>query len=120
MAMVNTRNAQVRSPEPGVSGVGPRRKELVPLNPRLWQIVVIQAKAKFHTWPSPAASHWAHEKYKQLGGRFKVGGDEDKKLASHQKIEKGKDDKSEDEKKGPKDKRAGSRKSVRRSHKKKR
>lgn len=122
MAMVNTRNSQVRRPEPGVSGVGQQHKELTPTNPRLWNIVVMQAKAKFHKWPSPAASHWAHEKYKQLGGRFKSGGDDSdekaKKLASHQRMEKAKDDGGDADKK--KDEKASGRKNASRSHKKKR
>ena len=96
MAMVSTRNSKVRRPEPGVTGVGQQHKELTPSNPRLWNIVVMQAKAKYHKWPSPAASHWAHEKYKQMGGRFKSGGDDTdekaKRMASHQKMEKAKDD----------------------------
>lgn len=69
------------------------------MNPRLWKIVVIQAKAKFHKWPSPAASHWAHEKYKQLGGKFKSGSDDDekaKKLASHQRMIKDRDEEAEE------------------------
>jgi hypothetical protein len=121
MGMVSTRNSQVRKPEPGVSGVGQRHQELTPTNPRLWNIVVTQAKAKFHKWPSPAASHWAHEKYKQLGGRFKAGGDDTdekaKKMASHQRIEKAKDDGGDADKK---DERASGRKNASRGHKKKR
>ena len=103
MAMINTRNSQIRKPEPGVVGVHGQHKELTPTNPRLWNIVVMQAKAKFHKWPSPAASHWAHEKYKQLGGRFKSGGDDSdekaKKLASHNRIDKAKDDGGDADKK---------------------
>ena len=70
MAMINTRNSQIHRPEPGVIGVGQKHRELIPANKKLWEIVVLQAKAKFHKWPSPAASRWAHDKYKQLGGRF--------------------------------------------------
>jgi hypothetical protein len=121
--MVNTRNSSIRQPEPGVTGVGQKHKELTPTNPRLWNIVVMQAKAKFHKWPSPAASHWAHDKYKQMGGRFKSGDDDTderaKKLASHQKIEKAKDDGGDADKK-TKDERASGRKNPSRSHKKKR
>ena len=122
MGMVSTRNSVVRRPEPGVSPGTQQHKELTPTNPRLWNIVVTQAKAKFHKWPSPAASHWAHEKYKQLGGRFKSGGDDAdekaKKLASHQKMEKAKDDGGDADKKD-KDERASGRASVTRSSKRK-
>lgn len=41
-----------------------------PANPKLWQMIIIQAKAKFATYPSPGASHWVHEQYVQHGGRF--------------------------------------------------
>jgi hypothetical protein len=94
MGMVSTRNSVARRPEPGVAPGSQQHKELTPTNPRLWNIVVQQAKAKFQKWPSPAASHWAHQKYKQMGGRFKGADDDDKakKLASHQRIEKAKDD----------------------------
>lgn len=103
MGMVSTRNSAARGPEPGVSPGSQRHQELTPTNPRLWNIVVMQAKAKFHKWPSPAASHWAHQKYKQMGGRFK-GAEDDraKKLASHQKIEEAKDDGGDADKKDKK------------------
>lgn len=41
-----------------------------PQNPRLFQMYVLQAKAHFRTWPSPAASAWVHQHYTQAGGRF--------------------------------------------------
>ena len=41
-----------------------------PANPKLWQMIIIQAKAKFATYPSPGASHWVHEQYVQHGGKF--------------------------------------------------
>ena len=109
MGMVSTRNSAVRRPEPGVNPGTQQHQELTPTNPRLWNIVVMQAKARFHKWPSPAASHWAHEKYKQMGGRFKSGGGKDdddraKRLASHQRIEKAKDDGGDADKKDKKKK----------------
>jgi hypothetical protein len=42
----------------------------VPANPRLWNMITTQAKTKFSKYPSPAAAHWVHAKYLQLGGRF--------------------------------------------------
>jgi hypothetical protein len=31
---------------------------------------VTQAKSKFRTYPSPAAAHWVHSHYAQVGGKF--------------------------------------------------
>lgn len=42
----------------------------VPTNQRLWNSFVLQAKAKFKTWPSIPASKWVHTQYEQHGGRF--------------------------------------------------
>lgn len=41
-----------------------------PANPRLWNMITTQAKVKFAKYPSPAAAHWVHTRYVQLGGRF--------------------------------------------------
>ena len=42
----------------------------VPANPKLWNMITTQAKVRFAKYPSPAAAHWVHAKYVQLGGRF--------------------------------------------------
>lgn len=42
----------------------------VPANPRLWNLTVTQAKQRFSKYPSPAAAHWVHSKYVQMGGKF--------------------------------------------------
>ena len=42
----------------------------VPLNEKLYALVVSQAKAKYRIYPSPGASHWVHRRYLELGGRF--------------------------------------------------
>jgi hypothetical protein len=42
----------------------------VPLNEKLYAMVVTQAKAKYRIYPSPGASHWVHQRYLELGGRF--------------------------------------------------
>ena len=42
----------------------------VPTNQRLYAMVVMQAKAKYRTYPSPGASHWVHKRYLELGGKF--------------------------------------------------
>jgi len=41
-----------------------------PANPKLWNMLTAQARSKFRTYPSPAAAHWVHSRYVQLGGRF--------------------------------------------------
>ena len=41
-----------------------------PANPRLWNTITVQAKTRFAKYPSPAAAHWVHTKYLQLGGKF--------------------------------------------------
>lgn len=42
----------------------------VPLNEKLYAMVVTQAKAKYRIYPSPGASHWVHRRYLELGGKF--------------------------------------------------
>ena len=42
----------------------------VPTNPKLYDLIVFQAKARFRTYPSPSASHWVHEEYMKKGGQF--------------------------------------------------
>lgn len=41
-----------------------------PQNQRLYAMVVMQAKAKYHIYPSPGASHWVHKRYLELGGKY--------------------------------------------------
>jgi len=41
-----------------------------PANPKLWNMITTQARSKFAKYPSPAASHWVHTRYTQLGGQF--------------------------------------------------
>lgn len=41
-----------------------------PANPKLWNMLTAQARTKFTTYPSPAAAHWVHSRYLQLGGKF--------------------------------------------------
>jgi hypothetical protein len=42
----------------------------IPANPKLWNMTTTQAKVRFPKYPSPAAAHWVHSRYMQLGGRF--------------------------------------------------
>jgi hypothetical protein len=46
---------------------GPKQ---VPANPRLYNMITTQAKTRFAKYPSPAAAHWVHAKYVQMGGKF--------------------------------------------------
>lgn len=47
----------------------------VPVNEKLYAMVVNQAKAKYRIYPSPGASHWVHRRYLELGGRFEDASD---------------------------------------------
>lgn len=42
----------------------------VPINEKLYAMVVGQAKARYRVYPSPGASHWVHKRYLELGGKF--------------------------------------------------
>lgn len=42
----------------------------VPANQKLWAMLIMQAKAKYHPYPSPGASHWVHSQYIHMGGMF--------------------------------------------------
>lgn len=42
----------------------------VPLNQKLYDMVVFQAKRKYRVYPSAGASNWVHKRYIELGGRF--------------------------------------------------
>jgi hypothetical protein len=42
----------------------------VPVNEKLYAMVVTQAKARYRIYPSPGASHWVHRRYLELGGKF--------------------------------------------------
>lgn len=46
-----------------------------PTNEKLWAMVVFQAKLKYHPYPSPGASHWVHQRYEELGGKFEDSND---------------------------------------------
>jgi len=47
-----------------------QRTSNIPKNAKLWEMCVMQGKAKFAKWPSPAASAWVKNKYIQMGGQF--------------------------------------------------
>jgi len=50
-----------------------------PANQKLWDMTIVQAKARFATYPSPGASHWVHKQYVEHGGRFIESSEETKK-----------------------------------------
>lgn len=50
-----------------------------PANPKLWQMIITQARARFATYPSPGASHWVHSEYEKHGGKFIESNDDTKK-----------------------------------------
>lgn len=56
----------------------------VPLNEKLYAMVVGQAKAKYRIYPSPGASHWVHQRYLELGGRF----EDSEKIAERKSLMK--------------------------------
>ena len=74
----------------------------VPTNQRLWDSLVVQAKAKFKSWPSIPASKWVHTQYVQRGGRFL----DSKRVTEAKKRQKAAKERSapsrKDEKKGDK------------------
>jgi hypothetical protein len=41
-----------------------------PANPKLYAMVVAQARAKYSSYPNPGASAWVHKRYIQSGGQF--------------------------------------------------
>lgn len=45
----------------------------LPSNQKLWRFIVAEAKAKYHPYPSPGASHWVHSEYVKHGGQFVEG-----------------------------------------------
>lgn len=41
-----------------------------PANPKLWNMITMQARTRFAKYPSPAAASWVHGRYVQMGGKF--------------------------------------------------
>jgi hypothetical protein len=70
-----------------------------PLNERLYALVVGQAKAKYRIYPSPGASHWVHQRYLELGGKF----EDSEEKSRRDKIMKHMQDSRELEKRGHND-----------------
>jgi hypothetical protein len=80
-----------------------------PANPKMWAMIVAQAKAKYSNYPNPGASHWVHKTYVEHGGRFIETTEADRKMNiakkkhEREKLEKrSKTDKNKTEKKSSK------------------
>lgn len=41
-----------------------------PANEKMWNMYVVQAKARFRVFPSPTASSWVRAQYLQAGGKM--------------------------------------------------
>ena len=57
-----------------------------PANPRLWNMLVVQARAKYRKWPSLPASKWVHTQYVNHGGRFINAEDEKRVAAAREQV----------------------------------
>jgi hypothetical protein len=85
----------------------------VPMNQKLWALIVSQAKAKYSNYPNPGASHWVHQQYLKNGGKFEETSEQTrrKKILArqfeakrHAKMAKLKEQRSTDKKKDHKKK----------------
>ena len=47
-----------------------KKQNLVPQNPRLWEMLTHEAKTRFMKFPSLPASKWIHSEYVKRGGIF--------------------------------------------------
>jgi hypothetical protein len=73
-----------------------------PSNEKLWAMIIAQAKAKYSTYPNPAASHWVHERYVQSGGKFVDSNSPTEKMKKLSEKQFAKRDKEAKEKKSEK------------------
>ena len=65
-----------------------------PANPKMWAMIVAQARAKYSNYPNPGASHWVHKTYVEHGGRFIETTEADRKMGiAKKKHEKEKSEK---------------------------
>lgn len=72
-----------------------------PANPKMWAMIVAQARAKYSNYPNPGASHWVHKTYVEHGGSFIETTEKDRKMNiaknkhEKEKVEKSKSTQSE-------------------------
>lgn len=75
-----------------------KTEKQLPANPKMYNMVVAQARTKFTTYPSPAAAHWVRTRYTQMGGQYvKSKKDIDPKMRDYAQEER--DKKEKDQKK---------------------
>lgn len=91
-------SSRVRNHSPG--GHSEAGHENVPVNKKLWDMLVAQAKTKFMKWPSLPASKWVHSQYVQKGGQFTTTAGRTEQL---QKSEVGRRELAEDREKKKED-----------------
>lgn len=75
-----------------------REKQHVPQNPKLWEQLVKEARAKFHPYPSLPASRWIHREYVRRGGTFVMSRHEDDRHDRGNLTKKGKKEQQEHKK----------------------
>jgi len=74
-----------------------------PANPKMWAMIVAQAKAKYSNYPNPGASHWVHEQYVKHGGRFiETTAEDRKRMAMSKKFQTKRREEAEAKRKGDK------------------
>ena len=61
-----------------------------PANPKMWAMIVAQAKAKYSNYPNPGASHWVHKSYVEKGGQFIETSEKDRRKKMEQKKQENK------------------------------
>jgi Spy/CpxP family protein refolding chaperone len=60
-----------------------------PINTKLWDMIVAQAKAKYSNYPNPGASHWVHSQYEKHGGKFvEITADDRKRMRLSMQFQK--------------------------------
>ena len=52
-------------------GYKSKHKSSVPVNQKMWDSCVAQAKKKFDVYPSQVANWWVSNCYRKKGGKFK-------------------------------------------------
>lgn len=72
-----------------------------PANPKMWAMIVAQAKAKYSNYPNPGASHWVHEQYVKHGGKFiEITAEDRKKMALSKKFQNKRREEADAKRKG--------------------
>lgn len=76
-----------------------KTEKQLPANPKMYNMVVAQARTKFTTYPSPAAAHWVRNRYTQMGGQYvKSKKDIDPKMRDYAQEERDKKEKAQKKK----------------------